>query len=267
MFYLRYIAAELRRRRGRTVLTALGLGVGVGLVVAVSALSKGLDDAQNKVLEPLTGVGTDMSVTRPLKIGSNGGGFTGPPGGALSNSERKSLRRENGGPRFGLRNLAKPGQHFSNTDFVTTQLTFPETDVDGVRKLPGASDVSGGLTLSVVDVSGRVPKNAPTNQSQRAVPGGPGVQIQGPRSVKFDQKTVSGVDAGTPTLAAVTPSQITRGRWFADDATHQAVLSAAYARRKSLGVGDKVTIKDTRFKVVGIAKTPLGGQPSDIYVK
>ena len=52
MLYLRYIASELRRRRGRTILTALGLGVGVGLVVTVTALSAGLDDAQSEVLEP-----------------------------------------------------------------------------------------------------------------------------------------------------------------------------------------------------------------------
>ena len=38
MFYLGYIVSELRRRKGRTLLTALGLGVGVGLVVTVSAL-------------------------------------------------------------------------------------------------------------------------------------------------------------------------------------------------------------------------------------
>ena len=68
MFYLSYIVAELRRRAGRTALTALGLGIGVGLVVTVTALSKGLDDAQQKVLKPLTGVGTDMSVTRPLRV-------------------------------------------------------------------------------------------------------------------------------------------------------------------------------------------------------
>jgi ABC-type lipoprotein release transport system permease subunit len=47
MFYLRYIAAELRRRRARTLLTSFGLAVGVGLVVIVGALSNGLDDAQN----------------------------------------------------------------------------------------------------------------------------------------------------------------------------------------------------------------------------
>jgi ABC-type antimicrobial peptide transport system permease subunit len=68
VFYLRYIASELRRRRGRTILTALGLGVGVGLVVTVVALSAGLDNAQSKVLKPLTGVGTDMSVDRPIVV-------------------------------------------------------------------------------------------------------------------------------------------------------------------------------------------------------
>ena len=72
MFYLSYMFSELRRRRGRTLLTALGLGVGVGLVVTVTALSTGLDHAQAKVLKPLTGVGTDMSVTtRPLQISNS----------------------------------------------------------------------------------------------------------------------------------------------------------------------------------------------------
>jgi len=66
MVFLSYAWSELRRRRGRTFLTAIGLGVGVGLVVAVNALSAGLDEAQDQVLEPLTGVGTDMTVTRPL---------------------------------------------------------------------------------------------------------------------------------------------------------------------------------------------------------
>jgi putative ABC transport system permease protein len=60
MFSLSYVWAEIRRRKGRTILTALGLGVGVALVVTVTALSAGLDDAQEQVLEPLTGVGTDM---------------------------------------------------------------------------------------------------------------------------------------------------------------------------------------------------------------
>ena len=59
MFYLRYLSAEQRRRKGRTTLTALGLAVGVGMVAIVVALSKRLDDAQSKVLAPLKRVGTD----------------------------------------------------------------------------------------------------------------------------------------------------------------------------------------------------------------
>ena len=89
MFYLSYLFSELRRRKGRTLLTALGLGVGVGLVVTVSALTTGLDQAQEKVLKPLTGVGTDMSVTRPLKIDGRG---EGPAG--LSERERDHSSRE-----------------------------------------------------------------------------------------------------------------------------------------------------------------------------
>src|SRR6476659_8553773 len=100
VFYVSYIAAELRRRKGRTLLTALGLAVGIGLVVTVSALSTGLDHAQDQVLKPLTGVGTDMSVTRPLKLGSNG--FQG-----LSQKERKLLEKENGPVRIGLANRGK----------------------------------------------------------------------------------------------------------------------------------------------------------------
>jgi len=84
------------------VLTALGLAVGVGLVVTVTALSKGLDDAQSKVLKPLTGVGTDMSVTRPLNVsgaGSRSELQRGPGAGPgrpvrLSPSEQNQLRKE-----------------------------------------------------------------------------------------------------------------------------------------------------------------------------
>src|SRR5436189_3660267 len=123
VFYSTYLFSELRRRKGRTLLTALGLAVGVGLVVTVTALSKGLDNAQQKVLKPLTGVGTDMSVTRPIRVGNNGQTFTpgaGGPGGGLSQSERDALRRENGGGgRLNLRSAGKPGTHFSRDTFIS----------------------------------------------------------------------------------------------------------------------------------------------------
>src|SRR4051794_27035400 len=131
MFYASYLLSELRRRRGRTLLTALGLGVGVGLVVTVSALSKGLDDAQDEVLKPLTGLGTDMSVTRPRDF---------------------SAARPRG-RRFGLQSLGKPGEKFTRTDFVTTQTTFPASTAGDVGRIDGVQKVAGGLTLSALTVS------------------------------------------------------------------------------------------------------------------
>src|SRR5215218_5594273 len=112
MFYLAYMLTELRRRKGRTLLTALGLGVGVGVVVTVTALTTGVDRAQDEVLGPLTGVGTDMSVTRPIRVGAKG-----PQN--LSPSERSQLERENGGgARFDLSAQADPGEKFTRTDFM-----------------------------------------------------------------------------------------------------------------------------------------------------
>jgi ABC-type antimicrobial peptide transport system permease subunit len=87
VFYIRFLGAELRRRPGRTARTALGLAVGVGLVVIVGALSAGLDEAQDEVLEPLTGVGTDLTVSRPIAVPEDGASSAvGPAGpfGALS---------------------------------------------------------------------------------------------------------------------------------------------------------------------------------------
>jgi ABC-type antimicrobial peptide transport system permease subunit len=53
VFYLAYLRSELLRRRARTILTLLGLALGVALVIAISSLSRGLDDAQETALDPL----------------------------------------------------------------------------------------------------------------------------------------------------------------------------------------------------------------------
>ena len=64
MFQFRYATSELRRRAGRTILTALGLAAGVGLVIGIIGISQGLHESQTKVLAPLSSIGTDVLVTR-----------------------------------------------------------------------------------------------------------------------------------------------------------------------------------------------------------
>jgi ABC-type antimicrobial peptide transport system permease subunit len=262
MLYLRYIAAELRRRRGRTILTALGLGIGVALVIMVSALSDGLDDAQSEVLEPLTGVGTDISVNRPIEVGDSGEGqsFTpgqGPP--QLSSSEQRQLEKENGGVGLNPSSQGEPGEHFTSDHFMTTDLSFPEREAEKVRDVNGVAAVVGGLTLNAIHVSGTVPDSQPQVFGPAGAGGGPG-------GMNIESSTVSGVDThGKTELGLITPSQVVKGRYLKGD-RNQAVLSQTYADQQGLGVDDRVSVGKQRFRVVGIAQPPLGGQSSNVYV-
>lgn len=259
MIYLEYMLSELRRRRGRTILTALGLGVGIGLVITVSGLSSGLDRAQASVLKPLTGVGTDISTTKPIAIRR---GADGRP--QISAQQRAQLQQENGGQRFDFRSL-KPGAHFSRTFFRSSDLSFAATKVTQVASHSDVSSASGGLTLQLTTISGTVPEQAQQGGGF-GPPGGAG-GFAGPRAINFSSTTVSGVDQTKPALGAITSGQVTNGSYFSRGSKKEAVLDVAYARDKGLGVGDTITLDGTKFKIVGIAQTPLGGQSSNVYVK
>ena len=263
MVYLNYMLSELRRRKGRTLLTALGLGVGVAVVITVSALSAGLDRAQAAVLQPLVGVGTDMSVTRPIVVSSSSS--NGGPA-QLSDKERAELQKENGNQRVGFGNL-KPGQKFTQTSFRSTQLSFSSSEVSKISKLTGVAAAAGGLTLNLTTVSGTVPA-----QSQQQQGGGPPGQggngaFNGPRSVDFTTLTVSGIDQTKPALAAINASQLTKGTFFSSGSARQAIVNVSYAQAKGVKVGSSITLDGKSFTVIGIVKTPLGGQASDVYVK
>jgi putative ABC transport system permease protein len=261
---LNYMLSELRRRRGRTLLTALGLAIGVGLVITVSALSAGLDDAQAQVLKPLTGIGTDMSVTRPLKISNSSGGFRG-----LSATERKELQQENGGGRLDFTKL-KPGSHFSQYVFnSTSQLSFPATKVSTIGWLANVQGAVGGLTLNAAHITGTVPTQT-EGQGGGFGPGGGGGGgggFAGPRGIDFSPINVSGVDQSHPDLGAITSGQVSSGHHFSAGSKREAILNVSYAKKKNLGVGDKITLGGKTFAVIGLAETPIGGQSSDIYVK
>ena len=63
------------RRKGRTILTLTGLAIGVALVIVISSLTQGLDDAQKTALNPLSSIGTDLTVTlAPAGSTQTGGG-------------------------------------------------------------------------------------------------------------------------------------------------------------------------------------------------
>lgn len=272
MFYLHYLWAEVRRRRGRTALTAFGLAVGVGLVVVVGALSAGLDDAQQQVLEPLTGVGTDVSVTRPIAVPdedrpARGGG---DPFGGLSEREQRQLQRENEehSRQFNFGDLGAPGERFSKDSFLSTELSLPASAVARIRTLDGAKDAAAGLTLNSTHIEGVVPESGAPPLAGPAAHGPGGFGSAG--GFKFEATRVFGIDVRKPQLARVTPDQVTRGRYFSarlGAARGEAIVDVAYARQKDLGVGDETEVAGRKLEVVGLASAPLGGDASDVYLE
>ena len=157
MFFFGYLRSELLRRKSRTILTVLGLAVGVSLVIVVSALSKGLDEAQAKALDPLSSIGTDLTVTLAPQSQdtSQGGGFG---GGGFGGSSREVIQA-NQSAITDLSKLGKPGTQFTHDFFLPgTQLTFPETSAAQIAKVAGVAGVSSGLVLAAVHQTGTVPK-------------------------------------------------------------------------------------------------------------
>jgi putative ABC transport system permease protein len=153
VFYLRYLRAELFRRKGRTILTLLGLALGVGLVIAISSLSNGLDKAQKATLDPLAGIGTDLTVTRAAQ--QDTGGAFGPGGGGGG----RDLVEANSSVITDLSKLGKPGATFVHDFFLPgSQLTFAQTQAQGIASLDGVAAVSSGLMLQAVHQEGKVPK-------------------------------------------------------------------------------------------------------------
>jgi ABC-type antimicrobial peptide transport system permease subunit len=154
VFYLRYVRNELVRRRARTILTALGLGLGVALVIVIAGVSSGLNKAQKKTLNPLAGIGTDLTVTlTPAQ--QDTGGFQGPGGGGGN----RDLIQSNLSVVTDLSKLGKPGTHFVHDFFLPgSQLTFKQSAASQISSIAGVAQVTQGLTLLAEHQEGVVPK-------------------------------------------------------------------------------------------------------------
>jgi ABC-type antimicrobial peptide transport system permease subunit len=156
VFYLRYLRNELVRRRARTIVTLLGLGLAVALVIVISSLSNGLNSAQKKTLNPLAGIGTDLTVTlQPQQDTSGGFGFGGPGGGGAN----RDLIQSNLSVVTDLSKLGKAGTHFVHDFFLPgSQLTFQQSAAQQIASIHGVAQVTQGLTLLAEHQSGVVPE-------------------------------------------------------------------------------------------------------------
>ena len=256
MFFT-YVFRELRRRHRQALLTALGLAVGVALVVAVTAYASGVSKAQDKVLQSLYGVGTDITVSQQQKMDQGGAQQFGmnPPD---QDSQGEKFTRS--------RVMTSPGQQSISTKKLAQ-----------IAALDGVSDVTGSISMTVMNVSGKFAQaqsgsgGAQPSASDQSSSGGSSSsqQAQAQMSpINVSQLTVSGVDTTNLSLGPLSSAQVASGRSLtsADSTAKVALVTKAYAKQNSLKVGDTKKIDGTKFTVVGIVALPSGSTSSEVYI-
>ncbi|MFF3061411.1 ABC transporter permease [Streptomyces sp. NPDC057909] len=256
MFFT-YLRRELRRRRKAALVVASGLALGIALVIIVSSVSSGMSKAQDKVLESLYGLGTDMTVTKAAAASGSG-------------TQR---------PRFEFDAKDNDDDAKQSSDRVMVQgfQTLSATTVDKVGTQDGVADAVGGLSLTVLKVDGQFKRGEfkQNGTGSTAGPGGRGGSTQpqgevrgGGASFDVNSYTVYGTDVTKQDLGPLTSSKITKGRAFKATETDAkvAVVDAAYAKEKKLAVGKTVTVSGTKYKIVGVSTADSGDAAANLYI-
>ncbi|MEV5083188.1 ABC transporter permease [Streptomyces sp. NPDC056159] len=252
MFFT-YLRRELRRRRKAALVVASGLALGIALVIVVNSVSNGMGRAQDKVLQSLYGLGTDMTVSKAAT-----------PTSGDSRPRFKFDAKENG----------DEGAQSSDRVMAQGFTTLSASTVTKVADQQGVSSAVGGLSLNVVRVNGQFTRGqfqqGGGGGERRGAPGsGPQGRVMG-GGADFDvnQYTVYGTDVTKPELGPLTSSEITSGRTFKTTETDAKVVVAdsAYAKEKKLKVGGSVTVKGVKYEVIGIATASSGDAAANLYI-
>ncbi|MFF0090805.1 ABC transporter permease [Streptomyces canus] len=259
MFFT-YLRRELRRRRKAALVVASGLALGIALVIVVSSVSSGMGKAQDKVLQSLYGLGTDMTVTKAAQ----------PQAGS---SERPRFQ-------FDAQDNGSDSEQSSDRVLVQGFQTLSTSTVSKVDQQTGVSDAVGGLSLQVIKINGQFTRGEFQQNGNGGGEGGgsgrngggtgqPQGEVRG-GGANFDVNNYSvfGTDVTKAALGPLTSSKITSGRTFTstETAAKVAVVDSAYAKEKKLKVGSTVTIKSVKFKVVGIATADSGDAAANVYI-
>ncbi|MEU1530357.1 ABC transporter permease [Streptomyces fagopyri] len=257
-----YLKRELSRRKKATLVIAMGLALGIALVITVTSVSAGMQQAQGRVLKSLYGLGTDMTVTK---------------------ARPASTSSSSGRPKFDFDAKSDSGTTQSS-DRVMTQggQSLKSSLVTRVAAQKGVSSAVGALSLNVTKVDGSftrgTAKSSTSSGSSGAQQGGPGggsgggsgqPQVQGGgASFDVNSYSVAGVDVTHQDLGPLATSKITTGRTFTAAQTDAkvAVLSASYAKENKKTVGGTLTISGTKYTVIGIATPDSSESTTDVYL-
>ncbi|MFF8020115.1 ABC transporter permease [Streptomyces sp. NPDC007896] len=259
-----YLKRELSRRKKAALVIAMGLALGIALVITVNSVSAGMQQAQDKVLKSLYGLGTDMTVTKAQAAPS-------------SNSS--------GRPKFDF-NAKSSSSTKQSSDRVMTQggQSLASSLVTKVAAQKGVASTVGALTLNVTKVDGSFTQgtaksstsSGSSGSSQQGGPGGgqgggstgaPQVQGGG-ASFDVNSYSVAGVDVTDQDLGPLATSKITSGKTFTAAQTNAkvAVVSKSYAKENKYTVGKTFKISGTKYTIIGIATPDSSESTTDVYL-
>ena len=245
-----YLRRELSGRRKQTIIIAIGMALAIALVIIVNAVSAGVRQAQESVLQSVYGVGTDITVSEPATA-----------------QNATAQQGQGGGPRFDFG--ANAGTDTGSGRTVNTSRLEPTrgaTVMDAstlttVKKVDNVASAAAVLSLTNTSFSGTLPNFQQLRQErqsgQAAAPTAPptgGSDGAGGSSFTVDSFSVLGLDPAGKSVGPLASVTLTGGRSFtaADKGKDVVVLDAGYAKTASKAVGDKITVGGTEFTVIGI---------------
>ncbi|MGW0630963.1 ABC transporter permease [Streptomyces sp. NPDC002758] len=250
-----YLKRELGRRKKAALVIALGLALGIALVITVDSVSAGMQQAQDKVLKSLYGLGTDMTVTKARTAPGSG------------SSQGPSFR-------FDAKSSSTSTQ---SSDRVMTQggQALKSSLVAQVAAQKGVAGAVGALSLNVTKVDGSFTQGK-AQSSGGDTGGGPGAgggsgqpQVHGGGAdFNVNSYSVAGVDVTDQDLGPLAAMKITSGRTFTAAQTDAkvAVVSKSYAKEKKYKVGSTFKISGTKYTVIGVATPDSSESTTDVYL-
>lgn len=252
MFFT-YVWRELARRKRQAVLTSLGLALGVALVVVVSAVTTGVGDAQDAVLESLYGVGTDVTVTRSVGM-------------------QESMQ---GSFRLSTDDVEKEGDRFVRDTVIATPGagTFADARVAEIDDLDDVRSAVGGLLLTNARISGDYEWLEEREKMETMAGSGQGGMSQmqsggGMPPIDITTYSMAGVDVAHVQLGPLGGVEVVDGRLFrpAETKARVVVVSDAYAAQNDLSVGDRVTVATEKYRVIGVVASQAGGEAPNVFL-
>lgn len=245
-----YLRRELLNRRKQTIIIAIGMALAIALVIIVDAVSAGVRQAQESVLQSVYGVGTDITVSQPA-----------------TTENATTQQGAGGGPRFDFGAQAGTetgaGREVNTSRLETTRgaTVMDASTLSTVKKVDNVASAAAVLSLTNTSFSGTLPNFQQLRQEredgQAAAPTAPptgGSDGAGGSSFTVDSFSVLGLDPAGKSVGPLASVTLTGGRSFAaaDAGKDVVVLDASYAKTASKAVGDTITIGGTDFSVIGI---------------